>query len=485
MPEKEVTVLLSEIFKKSGGISNKKIIDVMRDTEVPVICIKKTSKSKRLMPFKSLHDTNENFWAQDNIWDYSITEESLEKVKKEVIARSGSWIDDIQNIEKPKKSENKKVGPLPGDEDLEELQVEVGYGDEYKIFADMTTHEKVTHLNKDKQRLNELLALKNKDVDVITEALVDTAKDAALINQTALTDALRLADDEAKKHTQDIVDSTHELVKSSAQLLSADIFNNELVNTLVEKSNGTIVQHMTRVYIQGIAFLSFYNNLVSTSSAIQKLRISFQPKYRDFYHKVLPNVAMEDISLERVFYGGMRAIPPDHYFKWAVGFLIHDIGKAAAVEYHEGEASYDRNIVIDHVKQGYKSVMNKTNYPMEASLIIGYHHEYYGDPAGYGYFRAYLQQYKKQNPEAKQDYCISYDLEPVLDYQVLAYFPAKILEIIDVFDSLTDPHRVYRKALTTDEAINMMREEFVERNRKIDIILFDIFVSFIKQQKTE
>jgi hypothetical protein len=242
---------------------------------------------------------------------------------------------------------------------------------------------------------------------------------------------------------------------------------------------------MTRVYIQGIAFLSFYNNLVSTSSAIQKLRISFQAKYRDFYHKVLPSVDIDDLSLERVFFGGMRAIPPDHYFKWAVGFLIHDIGKAAAVEYHEGEASYDRNIVIDHVKQGYKSVMNKTNYPMEASLIIGYHHEYYGDPAGYGYFRAYLQQYKKQNPEAKQDYCISYDLEPVLDYQVLAYFPAKVLEIIDVYDSLTDPHRVYRKALTRDEALNMMREEFVERNRKIDIILFDIFVSFIKQQKSE
>jgi len=479
MPAKEVTILFSEFLTKTGKNSNKKIIDVMWDLDIPVLCIKKASKTKKIMPFRTLHDSNENFWAQDSSWVYSLTEESLNKVKEEVIARSGSWIDDIQNIDKPKKEEKKMF--RPSDEDLEELPIEVGYGDEYKIFADMTTHEKVSHLNKDKQRLNELLAIKNRDVDVITEAIVDTTKDAALINQTALTDALRLADDEAKRHTQEIVDSTHELVKSSAQLLSADIFNNELVNTLVKKSNGTIVQHMTRVYIQGIAFLSYYNNLVSTSSAIQKLRISFQSKYRDFYHKVLPNIAQEDLSLERIFFGGMRAIPPDHYFKWAVGFLIHDIGKAAAVEYHEGEASYDRNIVIDHVKQGYKSVMNKTNYPMEASLIIGYHHEYYGDPAGYGYFRAYLQQYKKQNPDAKQDYCISYDLEPVLDYQVLAYFPAKVLEIIDVYDSLTDPHRVYRKALTSDEAITMMREEFIERNRKIDIILFDIFTSFLKE----
>jgi HD-GYP domain-containing protein (c-di-GMP phosphodiesterase class II) len=482
MSEKEVTILLSRVLKQSGGKSNKKIIDVMLEEDIPIICIKKASKSSRLMPYKALHDSNENFWQQDSSWEYSVTEETLEKIKKEVIARNGSWIDDISDIEKTTE-QNVKPEPETNNDNLEELEVHVGYGNEYKTFADMTTHEKVDHLNKNKQRLNELLALKNKDVHAITEAIVDTTKDAALINHTTLVDAIHLGDDEAKKLTQDMVDSTHEMVKSSAMLLSADIFHNELMSTLVKKSNGTIVQHMTRVYIHGIAFLSYYNNLVSTSSAIQKMRISFQSKYRDFYHKLLPHVDIEHLSLEHVFYGGMRAIPPDHYFKWAVGFLIHDIGKAAAIEYHEGEATYDRNIVIDHVKQGYKSVMNKTNYPMEASLIIGYHHEYYGDPAGYGFFRAYLQQYKKQKPEAKQDYCISYDLEPVLDYQVLAYFPAKILEIIDVYDSVTDPHRVYRKAMTPDEALAMMREDFIEKHHKIDYILFDIFDSFIKEQQ--
>jgi HD-GYP domain-containing protein (c-di-GMP phosphodiesterase class II) len=181
----------------------------------------------------------------------------------------------------------------------------------------------------------------------------------------------------------------------------------------------------------------------------------------------------------------MRAIPPELYFKWAVGFLIHDIGKAAAVEYHEGENSYDRNIVTDHVKQGYKSIVTKTNYPREASLITGYHHEYYGDPNGYGYFRTYLDQYKKANPNAKQDYCISYDLEPLLDCHALGYFPAKVLEIIDVYDSVTDPHRVYRKAMTPEEALSMMREEFIEQHQKIDEVLFDIFAMFIKEREMQ
>jgi len=272
------------------------------------------------------------------------------------------------------------------------------------------------------------------------------------------------------------------MVKSSVQLMLEDIFNDEKMNTLVKKSKGTIVQHMTRVYLNGIAFFAYYNNLVSGSSAIQKLRISFASKYRNYYKTLLPHVNSEDIVLERVFYGGMRAIPPDLIFKWSTGFLIHDIGKAEDIEYHESEAAYDRNIVIEHVKKGYKSIKSKTNYSNEASLIAGYHHEYYGDPTGYGFFRAYLQQYKKQNPDAKQDYCISYELEPVLDFKAISYFPAKVLEIIDVYDSVTDPNRVYRKALSPEEALVMIREEFIEKHFKIDIILFDIFASFIKEK---
>jgi HD-GYP domain-containing protein (c-di-GMP phosphodiesterase class II) len=180
----------------------------------------------------------------------------------------------------------------------------------------------------------------------------------------------------------------------------------------------------------------------------------------------------------------MRAVSPDLLYKWAIGFLIHDIGKAATVEYHEGEAKYDRQTVVDHVKQGYQSIMSKTTYPMEASLITGYHHEYYGHADGYGYFRTYLNQYKKQNPHAKQNYCITYELEPILDCHALAYFPAKILEIIDVYDSVTDPHRIYKKAMAPLEAISMMKEEFIEKHQKIDPILFDIFTSFIHHKQT-
>jgi len=492
MIDMEKVIPISFVVELPDGAGvNKNYIDIILEEEIPVLCINtKTNKDKR-MPFRVLYDNNNSFWQQGSGWEYYIEDDDLQKLKEKAEIKSGIW-----EVNKPKTTEKKEPSVIEepavvavkskrkkNDANLEELEPEQGFGREYKQFAEMTTDEKVLYLNENKLKLNNLLSQKTNDLDIVTEVLVDTAKDAALINHAAIEDALLLADDEAKKMTQELVDSTNEMVKSSAQLISEDIFSNDLMNTLVEKSNGTIVQHMTRVYLNGIAFLSYYNNLVSTSSAIQKLRINFAAKYRAFYHALLPHINMDDVVLERVFYGGMRAIPADLYFKWAVGFLIHDIGKAAAVEYHEGESSYDRNIVIDHVKQGYKSIMTKTNYPMEASLITGYHHEYYGDSDGYGYFRAYLQQYKKANPSAKQEYCITYELQPILDYQVLAYFPAKVLEIIDVYDSVTDPHRVYRKAMTPKEALAMMREEFIEKHHKIDAILFDIFDNFIREKE--
>jgi len=476
-----VVPLPKVLLPLDGKGINKVYANIIIENEIPVLCVNNVIKKERLMPFKLLYHNNENFWRQGGDWEYYLTKESFDKLREKTIEKTGFWEFDPPP---PKKEAPVKAAPVTeAIEELEELEVEVGYGKDYKKFLEMPVEKKIERLNNGKKRLNDLIIQKAKDVDVIMKALVETTNDAATINHVLLEEAIQLGDDEARKFTQEMVDSTSEMIKSSSQLLTEDFFDDALLTDLVKKSNGTIVQHMTRVYLNGVAFLAYYNNLVTTSSTIQRLRLSFVSKYRSFYHELLPHIDIDDIVLERAFLGGMRAIPPDLFFKWAVGFLIHDIGKAAAVEYHEGEGSYNREIVIEHVKLGYQNIVKKTNYPMEASVITGYHHEYYGSSDGYGYFRAYLQQYKKHNPEAKQDYCITFELEPVLDYQALGYFPAKVLEIIDVYDSVTDPHRVYRKALSSEEAIKMMREEFIEKHQKIDIILFDIFASFIKEKE--
>jgi len=473
MAVKEKMFPLSKVLLLPDGRGiNRGYVDIILSEDIPILCINRSLQKKRLMPFKVLYDNNETFWLRTGNWEYFLTEESINKINEKSAVKTDVWNKEIPKTEKHRDIDNNN----------DNSNVDSGFGNDYKTYVDMSNEEKVDVLNNDRKRLNTLISLKNKDEAVVAEALVDTTKDAALINHAVLEKAIMLGDDEAKKYTQEIVNTTNEMVKSSTQLVSEDFFSNELMSTLVKKSNGTIVQHITRVYLNGIAFLSYYNNLVSTSSAIQKFRVSFASKYRKYYHSLLPHIPFDDVSLERVFYGGMRAVAPELCHRWAIGFLIHDIGKAAEVEYHEGESKYDRSKVVNHVKQGYISITTKTNYPMEASLMTGYHHEYYGDSTGYGYFRAYLQQYKKDNPDAKQDYCITYELEPVMDYQALAYFPAKILEIIDVYDSITDPFRVYRKPLTPLAALDMMRDEFIEKKLKIDPILFSIFDTFIREK---
>jgi len=463
---------VSEIVLMSDGKTvNQAYIDIILQEVISVFCENRKEQKYRLMSFNTLYEKNNHFWLVKSDWKFFFTEETLKKLKE-------------KNVVKPSVIESIETAKPPEENDTLKAVVTQAFGDEYEKISTMTTPEKVKHLSDVKKKIDSIspasVSSKNKEA---TKVIVESAKDAVLVNHSTLENAFQLGDAEAKKATQTLVITTHELVKSYVQLFSKNVFDSGLMSRLFEQSNGTIIQHITRVYLRGIVFLSYYNQFVSNRASVLNMRKTLNAKYRQYYQNLLPHISIDDIVLERVFHNGMLPIPQDLFIKWAVGFFIHDIGKAAAVEYHEGEALYDRNIVMEHVKVGYNSIVTKTNYPQEASLITGYHHEYYGNPAGYGYFRDSLDNYKKINPNVKQDYCMTYELEPLLSFKALAYFPAKILEIVDVYDSVTDTNRVYRKPLSPKEALVMMREEFITKNLKIDPLLFELFTDFIKGNK--
>jgi len=453
-------------------LETKGYVELCIQENISIICINKGTKQDRSMPFSAMYGNNKEFWRNDPSWDFFFSNDDLQKLRDKMPKAGFQAKPESYGPGKPADAGAGSLLPV------EEDEVDLGYGREYDAISTMSDAERARHMRKGKERLEGLMSIKPRPKELVTEALVETTRDAILHNHAALTGASLLAPDDAKKQTQELVDSTCDFVKVTLQLISTSIFNNELMNSLVMRSNGTIIQHMTRVYLNGLAFCAYYNKRISSSHAINKIRVSFEDKYRSFYQVLLPHIHPDHFTLERIFLGGMRTISEQDLYAWATGFLVHDIGKAAAVEYHEGEAAYNRDVVIEHVKIGFANIVGKTNYPQEAALITGYHHEYYGDPGGYGVFRSYFNQYKKVSPFVKQSYCISYDLPSVLDYKVLAYFPAKVLEIIDVFDSVTDPNRKYRRAMSTEEALDMMREEFIVKRPKLDIILFDIFSDF-------
>jgi len=469
----EATISLSKVLTLPNTTDlNKAYIKIMLDEDIPVLCINQKEQKQKLIPFKLLAAKNELFWQKKGRWEFFVTGYGLNKLEERARAITGSW-----NFRKKDEGKAESVDNISGDEKA--------FGKDYKSLAEMPKEKKIELLKKKNTALNTLVENKVKDHVVVADAITSSTNDTAIINHAVLKEIAEYADDKAKAFSKDVVIYTSDIVRSSAQLLSENIFSDELMRTIARESKGTVLQHIIRVYLNGVAFLSYFNDIVASSSTVMKIRTSFNLKYRKFYQALLPHIDSYDLTLDQVFLGSLRVIPPDMFFKWSVGFLIHDIGKAADIQYHEGEEAYDRERAIEHVMVGFESVMKKTNYPREAGLIVGYHHEYYGDPEGYGPFRSYLQQYKNSNPDAKQNYCITYELEPILDYQALGYFPAKVLEIIDVYDSLIDPRRVYRQALSHDEALDVMYKEFIIKRRKIDPILFDIFTRFIREKEKE
>lgn len=461
------------------------VVNMLLRNRENILCRHRETQRIKQVQFRALFQNNPRFWEHPATWEYfldrAIADALVEELKREMAARAAQR---AREAERDTSATEPEAPQEPAEAPPEESPADrpTNFGGEARRYAEMDQPERVGLLQRTTEHLSALALDPGASPEVVAEALVDASRDAALANRASLLEALRQGDDQARAYTREMVIETHKMVKSTIRLVDSAIYDDDLVRAVVQKSNGTVAQHMTRVFLTGLEFLLYYNRQVITRGIATRIRTRFKRDYKEYYRSLLPHLHEDYVSLEHVFLGGMKSLSEVELNKFSTGFLVHDVGKAEDIEYHEGESGFDRETVERHVKLGYKAVMDKTNYPREAALITGYHHEYYGDPRGYGYFREFLAAYKKANPAATQDYVMSYTMEPLIDYEVLAYFPAKMLEIVDVYDSLTDPNRIYRKPLTPEEALGMIRTQFIEENHKIDPILFDIFLGFHEER---
>lgn len=452
-----------------------------------VLCRHNGDDRQKYIRIDHLYANNRRFYTLEHSkWDYFVRKDAVDSIRHQLYDTSGG----VAGRERQSGPSSKGSPGDSGDTAAGTAAAEAAgasadagtgntnFGEEYERIEELESVERTELLRESRDRLEELRRNPDRSREETAEALVDTARDAALVNRASMLEAIRMGNEEAKAYTRDIVEQTQELVRGSMELITDDIFEDPMIRDMVAKSNGTVVQHMTRVYLNGLSFMLWYNRQLLTSSLANRIRVSFTRNFAKRYRPLLPSIHGDDISLERVFLGGMQALSEQQLSVYATGFLVHDVGKVEDIEYHEGEEGFDRETVERHVKLGYTAVMNKTSYPREAGLITGYHHEYYGHPSGYGYFREFLDRYRESNPQARIEYVMSYQMEPLIDYVALSYFPAKVLEVVDVFDSLTDPNRKYRSPLSQEDAIEVMQEQFVEKNLKLDPILFTLFRQF-------
>ena len=293
-----------------------------------------------------------------------------------------------------------------------------------------------------------------------------------------------ITQDQAKLENQEINDTTTSLVNTIVNMLSKNLETQKVFTELRNFSDGGVMAHSNRVFVSYVNFLAFYNNLIKRRNLIHSIRTSFPTVYKKYYENMTSSSEKyriyEDFrTLEDCIDNGMRFVEEKEMNLYSIGALLHDIGKVKDLDYFEGESGRDYERIKKHLFNSYTLVSQTSEYSLEVILTVALHHEYYG--LGYGpYERLYKLKLEKV-PSFQIPRIMSYEAKVIDDCDAFAYFPAKMLEIIDVYDALIDPARKYRggKTFTPEEALKIMKEDFIEKHVKLDPILYDVFVEFL------
>ncbi len=360
-------------------------------------------------------------------------------------------------------------------------------------ISKMTYKEKVGILETYNKELKEV-KLDEKDVmsKNAAQQIVDVGNDMGLIAKVTMFESMqkikeeKITKDQAKIENQEITETTTELVSTIVNMLSVNTETQKVFTELKNFSDGGVMSHCNRVFVSYVNFLAFYNNLIKRRHLVPTVRSKFKETYKKYYEKIVDDNANNYriygglASVEDCIDKGIKSIEAEEMYLYSVGALLHDIGKVKDLDYFEGEAGRDYERIKKHLFNSYKLVSQTSEYPLEVILTVALHHEYYG--LGYGpYIDLYKLKAQKYNNSFHISRIMSYDAKSIDDCEAFAYFPAKMLEIIDVYDALIDPARKYRggKIFTPEEALNIMKEDFIEKHVKLDPILYDVFVEFL------
>ena len=91
---------------------------------------------------------------------------------------------------------------------------------------------------------------------------------------------------------------------------------------------------------------------------------------------------------------------------------------------------------------------------------------------------------KSKRPNFEYQYLISFDSKDVLNLTASVYYPAKILEILDIYDLLKYKYEVCFNEINTNiDIVNYMYDNFLKDEVKIDYILFTIFQKYLTDFK--
>ncbi len=161
---------------------------------------------------------------------------------------------------------------------------------------------------------------------------------------------------------------------------------------------------------------------------------------------------------------------------------MHDLGKCPENSYNSKSVGYDIGRDSRHVFDGFNILFGSRKFKWNILSTTLLHHDYYGAPYGYRQLTTFRNKFidnrKKKREESNLKYFISYNILDVGYGNSFAYFPNKLLEIVDLYDSLTKQDG--DKCAVID-ALTVMKQKYIEgEHLGIDPILFNIFIDFLR-----
>lgn len=233
--------------------------------------------------------------------------------------------------------------------------------------------------------------------------------------------------------------------------------------------DNTIVSRILRVFTIYTDFLHFYNKIFSESLA-SKIRKSFVKDYTNYYKKLLFPYNRDDkfIRLEEVVDRSMRALNQRELLNCSIAGFLETV-----IFYNHGDVS---SLEV-------KELMSKYNYSEDTALTVALSHDFY-DYKKSVFYEKYIQRMETFSND-KIQFAFTYDLPTLIGTNALAYFPAKALEIVSLYDRLLYPDIIPEDEymiLTPEQAIYLIKDEYLEDVVKVDPIVFDIFVDYINGQ---
>lgn len=352
-------------------------------------------------------------------------------------------------------------------------------------FLQMNNEQKSGLLRDSGHVLNNI-AKKVKLSDEDVHNVFEISSDTGIISALSLTQSYskfkngQLNGDEIKGYNQVVSSAVTEVVKEVGGVLNSHKESLKYFERLKDYLFTDVYAHSNRVFLLYIDLLHFYNRFADMGK-LNTIRARFKKYYLPFYQKIMPG--KEDIeSLEHVFEKGLSRIDEKSLLYYSIGALLHDIGSTDLDSYDiDLKTQYER--LKKHVFKGYHIIAMSTRYPLEVAMLCGYHHEYYGSPSGYGVYRDILKLYRFHPEHDPLSYAVSSDVKSVEQCRSLSFFPVKMLELVDVFDTI----RVFSmNELNVDspdviEILREMRMDYIDKGVKLDPVLFDIFIDYLSE----